>query len=143
MEMGAETIFNPYFVQHGRSDVVLWDVFPLGAAKKFLVNFESVSSEWRQGLWLCTKGGLYINDTFCSSADLWFNHSPKEVFCECPRTDGKLSVYNIFHDGIRRKSQTATSGMLVEEIQSGRRYCCHSMGYNPTFKDLVFTIIRL
>jgi hypothetical protein len=62
---GAERIYNKAFAERGRGDVVLWDVVPISPQQVVKVVFESLSSPWRQGLWLKTDRGLIVNDQHC------------------------------------------------------------------------------
>jgi hypothetical protein len=57
--------------------------------------------------------------------------------------DALLRVYNVWDSGRgrSRESQSATSGMAVEELEDGsRRYSCNDIGLDPDFSKLVFRL---
>lgn len=142
----TKRIYNKAFVEHGRSDVVLWDVLPIASEQVIKVVFESVASPWRQGVWLKTDKGLLVDDEFApSSVTVWADTASPEVICHCMSHDGILSLYNIWDSGIGRslESQAYSSGMLVEELSGGRRYRCNDIGFDATFDKLVFTVLKL
>ena len=122
--------------------MVKWDVLHIQNGQHIRVVFESISSEWRQGVWLKCDKGIIINSIHHDSLDLWFDTSPKEIECECITEDGLLHIYNIWDSGrgYRRESQALSSGMLVEEVQNGWRYCCNDLGFQTNFDKLVFRI---
>lgn len=144
-KIGCERLINREFAQRGREDVILWDVFPVADGEYLRVIFESISSELRQGLWLRTDQGILINGLSYHSLDLWYDTAPREVVIECHTCNGYLSVYNIFDLGRSpgRMSQTASSGMLVEELVNGRRYRCNDVGFDTNFEKLIFRIERI
>jgi hypothetical protein len=130
-----ERIYNTAFQAKGRDDVVKWDVIRIKNGEKIKIIFESVSSTWRQGVWLKTDKGLVVNGIHCVSVDLWFDTAPREVKCECFTKDGFLSVYNIWDAGrgYKRESQALSSGMLIDELPNGRRYHCNDIGFETEF----------
>jgi len=44
--------------------------------------------------------------------------------------------------GLGMESQSATSGMLREDVQGGFRYRCNAIGRDPAFDSLVFTLLN-
>ena len=137
-----ERIYNEAFKLKGRNNVVKWDIVKIKNGEKVKVIFESVSSEWRQGVWLKTDKGIVVNGIHCVSVDLWVDTAPKEVECECFTSDGFLSVYNIWNSGrgYKRESQSFSSGMLIDEFSNSRRYHCNDIGFESNFDNLVFRI---
>ncbi len=142
---GKRRLYNKAFAERGKDDVVLWDVLPISPAQVIIVVFESVSSSWREGVWLMTDGALIVNGQFGRSMVLWKDTSPAEVTCHCRSDDGNLSVYNIWDSGrgYGMESQSFSSGMLVEDLADGRRYRCNDIGFDTKFDKLVFRIQKL
>jgi hypothetical protein len=138
--MGKTRIYNSAFKEAGRDDVVKWDILHVQDGSRVMVIFESSSSPWRQGVWLKTDEGLLINGIVCKSVELWIDSAPNEVIIECRTSDGALSVYNIWDRGKGRESQAWTSGMLVDELDKGRRYHCNDIGLETGFDKLIFQI---
>ena len=141
-DIGRKRIYNSAFVEKGRKDVVKWDIFNIKNAEQIKIVFESYYSQWRQGVWLCTDTKIIINEISCKSVELWINTAPKEVACQCFTSDGMLSVYNIWDRNNGKESQTWSSGMLVEELDNGRRYRCNDIGFDTNFDKIVFRIER-
>jgi hypothetical protein len=141
----TQRIYNTAFAEHGRSDVVLWDVLPITPEQVIKVMIESVASSWRQGVFLKTDPGMLINDQYAPSVTLWADTAPPEVVCHCMSDNGALSLYNIWDSGRGRslESQAYSSGMLVEELPQGRRYRCNDIGFDTNFDKLVFTVVKL
>lgn len=124
-------------------DVVKFEVLPLAVGDVQMLSFERVTSDWRQGLWLATEGQLEVAGQRSSQLLLWADTTPERVEISCHETDGLLRLYNVWHSGRRpgHESQSHTSGMLVEALQSGgNRYRCNDIGLEPNFSKLVFTL---
>jgi hypothetical protein len=141
-DIGKKRIYNSAFAERGRDDVIKWDIFPVKNTELIKVVFESSSSPWRQGIWLRTDKGIFVNAVSCKSLELWFDTAPPEVVCQCFTSDGMLSVYNIWDRGNGRASQSWSSGMLVEELDNGRLYRCNDIGFDTNFDKIVFRIER-
>jgi hypothetical protein len=143
ISLGKERIYNAEFAKRGMQSVVQWDVLPVLDNQTISVVFESINSQWRQGIWLRTDRGLEVESEVHPSIRLWYDTAPKEVFCRCLTSDGCLSVYNIWDHGDGRRSQAWSSGMLIEELPNGRRYRCNDVGFDTRFDKLVIRIERV
>ncbi len=137
-----ERAMSDAFKESGLPNVVMIDVFPIEGGEKLKLTFESVKSNWRQGVWLATDQYVIINGQKCRSADLWQDTAPREVLIECHTRDKVLHLYNIWDNG-RRDSQAWTSGMLIQELPAGRRYRCNDIGFAKEFTKLVFRLERV
>jgi hypothetical protein len=126
-------------------DVVLLEALPFPTGTRAMIEFETVNSPWRQGVWLGTAGALRVAETISRSLELWADTSPRrvEVLCEESET-GLLTLYNIWNSGRKigsHESQSDSSGMLVEELAGGGyRYRCQDIAVEPMFDRLVFSI---
>jgi hypothetical protein len=140
--IGKERIFNKEFAKRGKEGVVMWDIFTVKDGEKVKVTFESKSSSIRQGVWLKTDQGILVNGEKCGSVSLWEDTAPKEVVCTCFTKDGNLSIYNTWEDKGQRGSQGWSSGMIVEELPSGRRYRCNDIGFETNFDKIIFRVER-
>ena len=140
-KFGGKRIYTEVF--EGIDQVVLWEAFPVENGETVLITFESKNSDWKQGVWLMCDKGVEIFGAFGKSANLWYEKLPKQIKVKCFTEDGILNVYNIWDKGRGKESQAHTSGMLVEDIQNGRRYKCTDYGFQPDFDKLVFTIEHL
>jgi len=126
-------------------EVVQFESLPLAAGDHLTLSFEETNSDWRQGVWLGTEGELRILNQRDDQFVLWTDSVPPDVEIVCERTDGELRFYNVWDSGRGhgRESQSATSGMLVEELpDGGLRYRCNDIGLNPRFEELAFVVRR-
>lgn len=141
--IGCGRLYNKEFAAIGIADIVLWDVVSVADEEVVRIRFDSVNSKYRQGIWLRTDGGIEIEGQRYASVDLWYDTAPKEVLCTCHTKNGCLSVYNIYMESGHRMSQTASSGMRIEEFNNGRTYCCNDVGFETNFDTLIFHIERV
>lgn len=144
MRLPSERLLNPLLSESERKDIVLFDVRDVSAGAAIHLHFEDSNSPWRQGVWLATEGLLQVGNVHSPQLLLWTDTSPATVDIEVIETDGLLRLYNIWDSGRGygdRESQSATSGMIVEETVPGAlRYSCNDVGASPAFDKLVFTI---
>jgi len=63
MKVGQKRLLNPVFED---KDVVLWDVMPIEDGETILVTFESINSEWQQGVELMCDKGVEVADSECA-----------------------------------------------------------------------------
>jgi len=129
------------FKTRGINNVVKIEVYPL-KTDEVVVTFESVQPGRRQGIWLKTDGGIWVNGQMCPSVELWYDTAPSPVVCRCISSDGKLFLYNIWERQGVSSSLSYSSGMLVEEVPAGRRYRCNDIGFDTQFGKLVFRVER-
>eukprot|EP01034_Spumella_vulgaris_P007667 gene7667-9767_t len=87
------------FAERGIPGIILWDVVKVTDKEIINVVFESSSSAWRQGIWLCSDKGLIVNGQLCPSVELWIDTAPDKISIECRTEKGLLHVYNIWDDG--------------------------------------------
>jgi len=139
MKVGQKRLLNPVFED---KDVVLWDVMPIEDGETILVTFESINSEWQQGVELMCDKGVEVAGEKGRSVLLWYETAPRPAEVTCRTKNGLLSIYNTWDEGRGPDSLAHTSGMLVEELPSGRRYRCHDFGFEPQFDKVVFRVER-
>jgi hypothetical protein len=145
LAIGTKRIYSTGFVERGRSVVIKWEVMRVEDGDDLSLQFESVESTWRQGVWLQTDSGLLVNGIKAPSVTLWQDTAPVVVQFTCFTRNGFLSFYNIWHSGrdeSERESQSYSSGMLAEEFSGGCRYYCNDIGFDTEFRKLVFSIHR-
>ena len=138
MNIGGKRIYNKAFGEN--SDILLWDVFPINNEDVMILSFESKNSDFMQGVWLMCDEGIEVNGTLGKSIMLWYETAPKTVTLKCYTKNGFVNIYNIWDRGHGPNSQSHTSGMIVEETPTGRRYRCNDIGFATNFDKLVFTL---
>jgi hypothetical protein len=136
--VGTKRIKNKAFID--RDDVILWDIFEVEDGEKLRLTFESIKSEWMQGVWLMCDNGISIDDELHPSVYLWYSNPPISWEFTCYTRNGYLSVYNAWDRGFGPNSQSHSSGMLVEDLQNGKRYHCNDIGFDSEFDKVVFRI---
>lgn len=144
--LGKKRLINSEF-ENSENEVILWEVLPIKKEQHIKVRFVSINSENRQGIRLAIdagKGTLTTNGVTGRAFELWADECPEEFEVECCSEDGYLSIYNVFErneQGImRRHSQMAFSGMILEQNVNTYRYNCNNARLNQTFDKLVFEI---
>lgn len=142
MRLPSKPLRNSHFAKAGRPDVVMIDAFPISSGDVLRLTFESAITTPKQGVFLLGDGPLTVNGQSSPGISLWYDSAPREVLIQCPPQGGVLHVYNTWDSGQGQRSQSYTSGMLIEEIAGGRRYRCNHIGLEPTFDSLVFSITR-
>lgn len=143
IELPDERVMNRAFIERGRADVVKIDVFPVSDGEWLKLTFEAKASPWRQGVWLKSDDRIVVGPEESRSIQLWQDTAPAQVLMRCHTRSGRLHLYNIWDKGSGRESQSWTSGMLVEEIPSGRRYRCNDIGFDSGFSKSVFRLERV
>jgi hypothetical protein len=111
----------------------------------FTITFEDAAERWRQGVWLAVDGLLVVNDDELPQVVLWRDSAPRTVTLTVSKTDdGLMRLYNVWDSarGRRMESQSATSGMVRQEIANGYRYRCNDVGPDRDFSALTFSVTR-
>jgi hypothetical protein len=108
------------------------------------IEFEEVNSSWRQGVFLATDGALTLAGAAADRLVIWADNAPPELEMDVSSNEGVVIMYNVWDSGRGRgpfESQSATSGMFVEQLDSGAlRYSCTDIGILPDFKKLIFRV---
>lgn len=143
---GKKKITNDNF-SHLDIEILLWEVLTIKTKQRLKVRFISTNSENRQGIRLAVdvgKGILTADGLTGRNVYIWEDEWPNGIEIECTSDEGYLSVYNIFERNergvMRRNSQMAYSGMILEQKGNVYRYKCNDTGKNTEFDKLVFEI---
>ena len=129
-------------------DRVIWkiDEWSCAPGDQFQIRFLSKQGPWRHGVWLGVEGELEINEVRSAQFVIWEDTSPEQVEVRVVTSrDGMLRLYNVWDSGRQlgdHESQSASSGMVREDVASIVRYRCSSIAKEPDFEDLVFTMTR-
>jgi hypothetical protein len=118
------------------------DHLPLSNGHQFKLVFESINSEWRQGVNLTTDGGFFINGKFFKkSIALWHDTAPKESVIEIQTKKGDCGIKNVWDTGNGvMESWHNGAAMIVNEVDGVRRYECNDGQPDEDFNELVFRI---
>ena len=132
-------------VQYKGKTLVLLDTMDVQDEQHLCLAFESVRSDWRQGVRLELDGIFEVNAQHIRKGFvLWYDTAPKEVkFLARPKKGG-LDVWNVWDvgNGVTHSWHNGAA-MIVEEIEGGRRYHCNDGYPDDDFDDLVFTISKV
>lgn len=131
-------------VYDGR-ELALMDRLPVAKQGRLQLVFESVNSDYPQGVVLETKGTFEVNNlTIKKGLKLWQRTAPAVVAIDFASRDGLVLVWNIWdHGDGGTQAWHHGAAMIVEELPSGRRYRCNDGHPDDNFDDLVFSIERL
>ena len=139
-------LYNENF-KESFNNVIRWEVLSVKTVNKIRVKFVESNSPNRQGIRIgidVGEGYLKANGVCGKAFDLWEDECPGEFDIESHSEEGYLSIYNIFErneEGImRRRSQMAYSGMILEQDGNTYRYKCNDTGFNTEFNKLIFEI---
>ena len=122
--------------------VQMVDCLRVSDGQMLKVKFESVNSDWRQGVNLTTDGSFEVNDQgIKNSIVLWHDTAPSEVYVKIHSRQGECLVKNVWDvgDGVVHSWHNGAA-MIVEEFQNGRQYKCNDGRADEDFDDLVFSI---
>jgi hypothetical protein len=132
---GEPVIYNERVIQ-------LFDRLKVTEGQQFKVTFESVNSDWRQGVRLTTDRGFEVNNqSVKQSIVLWHDTAPREVTLTIHTQKGECLVANVWDtgDGAMHSGHNGAA-MIVEELNAGKRYRCNDGRADDDFDDLVFCI---
>jgi hypothetical protein len=145
MKLPNLPVFNRLLTAALGSPVVKLDVIPVSPGERLRVTFVAKSGEWRHGIWVGVDGELEIAGRRSDQFEIWTDTSPPSFEIVVVATsDGLLRLYNIWDSqrGLRRESQSATSGMLKEARGTSVIYRANAIGSPADFAGLVFVLDR-
>ncbi|MGA2179193.1 MAG: hypothetical protein ABSH15_06385 [Verrucomicrobiota bacterium] len=129
-------------VEYNGQIICLSNPLPISNGQQIRVVFESVNSDWRQGVYITTDGSFEVNgQTMKKAVVLWKDTAPKEVLLRVQTKKGEIRVKNVWDigNGVMDSGHNGAA-MIVEEIASGRRYNCNDGRPDDDFDDLVFRV---
>lgn len=135
--------FNSEWKTRNVGDVVAIEAFPIQDGERLELTFEGGHAERPQGVWLSTDVHVVINAMEYPSASVWQDSAPQTVRIQCRTMNGALMLYNIWEREGKPESLAWSSGMLVEELERGRRYRCNDIGFETKFDKIVFRLERV
>ncbi|MBI3259482.1 MAG: hypothetical protein HYZ54_08430 [Ignavibacteriae bacterium] len=160
--------FDPLFhkvkeepVLYNGKELFRIDKFPVSNGDTLLVSIEKVNSDCRQGVTIDVTGSVEIDGEIHKKGKglrvlFWAGDliKPIKVFTK----KDFVHVYNIWEDisyqpSTNEKGETVWkefcrptyywmngAAMMVEEIETGRRYYCNDGAPDENFDDIVFTV---
>lgn len=106
------------------------------------VTFQSVNSDWRQGIGFDTDGSFdVVGKAIEKKIVLWHDTAPQELLLAVHTRKGECMVKNVWDvgDGVIQSWHNGAA-MIVQELRNGRRYRCNDGRADDDFDDLVFSI---
>lgn len=110
--------------------------------QKIIVFFESVNSDWRQGVHLSTDGVFEVEGQAVKNVVvLWHDTAPRRVPLIIRTVKSECMVKNVWDvgDGVMHSWHNGAA-MIAENVESGRRYKCNDGRADDNFNDLVFRL---
>lgn len=129
-------------VVYAGKTIQMVDRIPVNDGQCLRVRFESVNSDWRQGVYLTVDGGFTVNGVFMKKAVvLWHDTAPKEVLLQVQTKNNNCQIKNVWDigDGVMHSWHNG-GAMIVEETNSGKRYHCNDGLPDEDFDDLIFCV---
>jgi hypothetical protein len=118
------------------------DRLKVSSGQRLKVTFESVNSDWRQGIVFDTDGSFdVVGKTIKRKIVLWRDTAPEELHLVVHTKKGECLVRNVWDvgNGVIQSWHNGAA-MIVEELPSGRRYRCNDGLADDDFDDLVFRV---
>lgn len=122
--------------------VQMVDRLNLDGTKGLRLRFESVNSEWRQGVSLTTDKFFIVNgQKIPKSIVLWQDTAPSDVSIEIAEKAKQCQIKNVWDtgDGVVHSWHNGAA-LTVEVDGSCRRYLCNDGHTDDDFDDLIFTV---
>ena len=135
-------------------ELVLYDLWDVKDQDEFCLTFESVGSEWRQGVSIGLKkpqsrrkrGEIRIaGENFTKPVFVWQDSAPTSFNFTVLKPLTPLEIYNAWQwDNGMIHYLVHDTAMRVEQIENGRRYFCSDghIGLD-NLDDLIFRIERV
>ncbi len=159
-EKFLESSTAPLSTVHNGRKILAGDRFPILNKDILIVTTEKTNSKYRQGFCFDLEGYIkYSGQIFKEGKGinffLWESLKPHELqfFTKKPY----IFIRNVWVAGLdrfedpacyvgcdewRKNDQWAGAGMIVEEIENGRRYYCNDGECDDDFDDIIFTVTR-
>jgi hypothetical protein len=147
--------------------IVRFDQFPVENEQALEIFIENANSPYKQGLSLGIEGFFECGGRMWKKdkkISLIFWHNPRVALPLCIKVSAFtekefITIYNIWETPYsylisdetgkptkvqksRIDSRIGNAGMLVEEIENGRRYYCNDGRLTTTFDSIIFSVKR-
>ena len=125
--------------------ICMVDKLIISKHQEISIVFQSISSNWRQGIHLSTVGEFNVGrQRVKRSVVLWNDTAPEEVRLTINSADGLCNIKNVWDvgDGVVH-SWHGGAAMLVFGDMHERTYYCNDGKENDDFNDLVFRVTLL
>ena len=123
--------------------IQLSDCLPIASDQRMRITFESINSDWRQGVALDSDGEIQVNGQPPAKKGiaLWCRTPPCEFLVRIKSKKGRCFIKNVWDvgDGVTHSWHNGAA-MIVEETRNGRRYKCNDGRPDEDFNDLIFRI---
>ena len=134
-------------------ELVPYDTWNVEDKDEFRLTFESVGSEWRQGVRIGLEkpqsrrknGEILANgQTLSKPFNVWQDSAPISFIFMILKPLTSLEIYNLWDTGNGLVLYWYNgSAMRIEQIENGRRYFCNDGHPDDKLDDLIFKIERV
>jgi hypothetical protein len=132
-------------IEYQTRTLILVDRFPVPKSTNLKLTFESIGSDWKQGVILKADGEFIVaGRTIRNQVIFWYHTAPKEITLSLKSQQGYVEVYNAWDtgDGCVHSWHNGAA-MWTEKIEKGRRFHCNDGHPDDDFDDIVFCIERM
>lgn len=141
------------FIIYNGVKLVLHDTWDVEDQDEFRLTFESVGSEWRQGVSIGLekpqsrrkRGEILIEgENFTKPVLVWQDSAPVSFDFVIIKPITQLEIYNTWDTGNGFVHYCHYgAAMRIEQIENGRRYFCNDGHPDDKLDDLIFRIERV
>ena len=140
-------------IMYNGVELVLYDTWDVKDQDEFCLTFESVGSEWRQGVSIGLekpqsrrkRGEILIEgENFIKPVFVWQDSASASFSFVILKPLTQLEIYNAWDngDGVAHYWHYGAA-MRIEQIENGRRYFCNDGHPDDNLDDLIFRIERV
>ena len=140
-------------IMYNGVELVLYDTWDVKDQDEFCFTFESVGSEWRQGVSIGLgkpqsrrkRGEILANgQTLSKPFRVWQDSAPVSFNFVILKPITQLEIYNLWDRGDNLVLYWLSGAAIrIEQIENGRRYFCNDGHFDDKLDDLIFRIERV
>jgi hypothetical protein len=140
-------------IEYDGKQIVMIDRVPAKLNEEFVVTIESTNSLHPQGVGISegvevfgekNKRAVVFEYVSLPPDERKANKSkfPFSFKVKCRNKKGFITFYNMCLFQGRQEWWHGGAGMIVEDIENGKRYYCNDFELNDDFDDIIFTVTR-
>jgi hypothetical protein len=140
-------------IEHNGKQIVMLDRIPAKLNDEFIVTIESTNSPHTQGIGISedvdvfgekNKKTVIFEYVSIPPGDRSHEKSklPFSFTVKCRNIKGFLSFYNMCIFQGRQEWWHGGAGMMIDNLNNGKRYYCNDFELDDDFNDIVFTVTK-
>ena len=135
---------DPKCIEYKGMQIYRLDLFPVKDKGRIKIIWESTNSKWRQAVQISADKKTVINGEKGKIHVFWLGPTNKSFVIEYQTGTGFLEIENAWDVGDGTTlTGLGNGGMIIEELENGRRYRCNDGYPDDDFDDLIFRVERI